>query len=162
MENETNGNERKLRSVTIRGIDGKSYDTFSEKIKLIEGYTLGEAVTKMMQDVLDTFEDTFPDLSAGRSRRHKELPRTSISNHEVLTISENDLIEAKSRISFNNCELIQFSPDITSDSFVRYVRYLSNCELVRIPNTLPKLLVYSKVEHCDQIEIYDPSVETKK
>ena len=49
-----------LKNVTIRGIETEIYDEFSHSMKIL-GMNIGDAITKMMHDVLEDFDDEFPD-----------------------------------------------------------------------------------------------------
>ncbi|MHA2362611.1 MAG: hypothetical protein ACXAC7_01540 [Candidatus Hodarchaeales archaeon] len=144
----------KLKNITIRGIDAKYYEEFSHAMKILN-MNMGDAVTKMMKDVLSDFDETFPDLSAKSFVKSKELPRASINHHDSLTISESDLLDANVRFSIAHCEIVEFSPDIKPKTFSRHIRSVSHCDEVRIPSILPKLLVYSKIQFCDNIEVFD-------
>jgi len=144
----------KVKNVTIRGIDAEAYSQFSKNMKLL-GMTMGDAITKMMQDVLKDFDETFPDLSSKSLKTGKQLPQMTIANHEDLTISAKDLIEADAYISFLHIEDLELKPDITRELFLRHIKTIAHCDDVRIPSVLPKLLVYSRIIHCDDIELYE-------
>ena len=141
------------KNVTIRGIDSRVYDEFSRAIKSL-GITLGEAISRMMGDVLKDFDGKIPKLSARFYRDGAQLPTASISGHGLLRVNETDLIEANARFSFTHIDQLTFGPDVTPETFTRHVRSIDHCSEVKIPSILPKLLVYSKVRRCDSIEIY--------
>ncbi|MHA2362612.1 MAG: hypothetical protein ACXAC7_01545 [Candidatus Hodarchaeales archaeon] len=151
----TNNNHRVIvKNVTIRGIESKTYEDFSYYMKVL-GMTLGEAVTKMMTEVMKNYDGTFPDLSAKAFKGKEPLKKANISHHNILSVSEHDLIDANARLSFSHISLLELEADITVKSFNRFIRSISHCDKVRIPNIFPKLLVFSKLEGCDEIEIYD-------
>ncbi|MFX0114828.1 MAG: hypothetical protein ACFFB3_09800 [Candidatus Hodarchaeota archaeon] len=147
------GRRGRVKNITIRGIDSEVYGEFSQQMKIL-GMTIGDAISKMMSDVLKDFDETFPDLSARSLRGRARLPKASISHHDELSIGAQDLIESNARMGFSHIGLIELEPDVTRDIFIRYVGYISHCERVRIPKVLPKLLVLSRVHHCEDIEIY--------
>lgn len=142
-----------VKNVTIRGIEADVYSEFSQQMKIL-GMTMGDAITKMMTDVLKDFDEVFPDLSA-MSIRSKARPKGHIEHHDELSISARDLVEANAVMRFSHIGFLEIEPDVTRDLFVRYIRNISHCGQVRVPAVLPKLLVYSKVHFCKDIEIYD-------
>ncbi|MFX0062469.1 MAG: hypothetical protein ACFFC7_09810 [Candidatus Hermodarchaeota archaeon] len=141
------------KNVTIRGIDSRVYDEFSHAIKSL-GITLGEAISRMMGDVLKDFNGKFPELSSRFFRNGAQLPTASISGHGILSVNKKDLIEANARFSFSHIDQLTFEPDVTPETFTRHVRSIDHCDQVKIPSILPKLLVYSKIRRCESIEIY--------
>ncbi|MFW9992690.1 MAG: hypothetical protein ACFFD4_11640 [Candidatus Odinarchaeota archaeon] len=142
------------KNVTIRGIDAQIYDDFSQNMKIL-GMTMGDAITKMMKDILTDFDGTFPSLSAKILKTEAKLPKLTIFEHDHISISAEDLVEADARTSFHNIDFLEFEPDITKELFLRYVNHISDCKTVKLPSILPKLLVYSKIRNCDEIEIYE-------
>ncbi|MHA1449478.1 MAG: hypothetical protein ACTSP4_08675 [Candidatus Hodarchaeales archaeon] len=136
------------KNVTIRGIDRVVYREFSKAMKIL-GLNIGEAITKMMKDVLHDNK-----VSAKSFQDMVELPHSRIEHHSELTVNASDLVEANRRFSFNNIETLILGPDITADILKRHVRSINNCSMVRYPSTLPKLLLYSKVRLCDSLEMY--------
>jgi hypothetical protein len=144
---------RHQKSVTIRGIDSSVYDDFSTKMKQLQ-LNLGTAVTKLMQDVLKDPRDEFPTLSA-KSLSVLKLARANIEHHPQITVSKQDLIEANAGFSFSHIEELTFDSSVDRQTFNIYVRYIEHCKVVRIPSILPKLLIYSKINHCKHIEVYE-------
>ena len=151
----------KLKNVTIRGIDSETYDHFSRKIRNLE-MNLGEAITKMMNDIildLDNSLDHLPYLRAKSTFRNYQLERLNISHYDRLKISRADLEEAKAQVEFSHIDKLTFLPDVTRDIFNSYVRNVSHCGTVRVPSIFPKLVMYAKIQFCDKIEIYDVEEE---
>ncbi|MFX1252433.1 MAG: hypothetical protein ACFFCZ_12585 [Promethearchaeota archaeon] len=141
------------KNVTIRGIDSRVYDEFSRTIKSL-GITLGEAISRMMTDVLKDFDGKMPKLSSRFYRNGAQLATAVISGHGLLHVNEKDLIEANARFSFSHIDELTFEPDVTPETFTRHVRSIEHCDQVKMPSILPKLLVYSKIRRCESIEIY--------
>lgn len=148
------GSGGRVKNVTIRGIEAEIYNEFSQQMKIL-GMTMGDAISKMMSDVLKDFDETFPDLSAKSLRTRARLPKAVISHHDELTVGAKDLIEANARVTFSHMGLLEIGPDVTRELFLRHVGRITHSDTVRIPAILPKLVVYSRVQFCDQIEIYD-------
>lgn len=153
-----NMSRRGPKNVTIRGIDADTYDDFSQNMKIL-GMTMGEAISKMMKDVLADFDGTFPAISAKTFRKAARLPKLSIVDHDHISIQAQDLAESESRIVFHDIKFLEFEPNVTRELFLRHVSHISDCKLVRLPAILPKLLVLSKIRDCSEIEIYESEVD---
>ncbi|MFX0014381.1 MAG: hypothetical protein ACFFB2_08595 [Promethearchaeota archaeon] len=152
----------KLKNVTIRGIDSEIYEQFSYKIKNLR-MNLGDAITKMMKDILVDLNDSLDHLPALRARTtfdRFELKRIRIIHYDRLKIGRADLEEADAMIDFLHIDQLTFLPDVTQEVFTRHVRSISHCGTVRIPSIFPKLVMYSKLQFCDRIDVYE--VETFK
>lgn len=147
-----------LKNITIRGVDERTYDEFSKTIQL-SGLSMGEAITKMMQDVMKDFDDVFPELSAKNLKFLVKKDRIRVSSYRTMSISKKDLVDADKRVRFRHIDELVFEDDVTSDLFAIYVDSISHCETVRVPSVLPKLLIYSKISHANNIEIYDVESE---
>ena len=151
--NQENDEMKKIKNVTIRGIDTEIYDEFSSSIKSLK-MNIGEAITQMMQDILKDFGDTFPNLSAKGSLGKLKKDRLSISALDELSISKRDLEEAGAEIRFTHVGKLIFEPDVDLATFNKYVRGISHCDYVRIPAFLPKLVLLSKTQYCGRVEAY--------
>jgi len=163
--NDENNDERtKLKNVTIRGIDSDTYEEFSHKIKNIQ-MNIGEAVTRMMQQItsdMDESQGELPGLSARRTFKKFRLPRGDISHHDHLSIGKQDLEDANARFSFSHIGELMFEPDVTRKVFRKYVRNISHCDKVKVPSVLPKLMIYAKINFCDRIEVYEVEKENSE
>lgn len=145
---------REHKSVTIRGINTEIYEQFAKKMK-ISDMNIGDAMSKMMTDVMADFDEIFPDLSSESLRNQIPLKRISISHHDELSISRKDLEDANATISFNNIDELTFEKDVTKEDFLKFVRSINNCEEVRLPSVLPKLIALSLMNSCESVEMYD-------
>jgi len=132
-ERETKEENKSIKTVTIRGVDGQIYDEFSQVIQA-SGMTMGDAVSKMMRDVSKDFDEVFPMLSAMSLKYMVKKDKITVKHY--LTIKS----------------------DVTTEAFETYIDKIEHCETVRVPQVLPKLLIYSKIAHCDRVEIY-PRIE---
>lgn len=153
----------KLKNVTIRGINSEVYDQFSHKIRNLR-MNLGEAITKMMNDIIIDLDDSLNDLPALRARTtfdNFHLERLSINHYDRLKISRADLEEANAQVVFSHINKLTFLPDVTREIFTRYVKRVTHCGIVRMPSIFPKLIMYSKLQFCDRIEIYDVEEENQ-
>lgn len=157
MLNDDEKDIRKLKNITIRGIDSSIYDDFSHSMKMLN-MNIGDAVTKMMRDVMEDLDETFINMDISSKLSSKKLfgrlERAKISHHRYLEISGEDLIDANAQLSFNHIDELKILPDVTREVFTKYIRSINHCKKVMIPNILPKLLLLSKINFCDQIEVY--------
>lgn len=153
-EKERNMKKNKLKTVTIRGIDSVLYDQFSKSVQSIN-LRVGEAISRMMDDVIKDFDDTLPKISSTNLLRDF-MPTASINHINKVIVTKKDFEDAKTKFTFNSIEYLEFGPDVTLEIFNKYVSNISHCNKVRIPNILPRLLLLSKINGCDDIEVYDP------
>ena len=144
---------RSSKTVTIRGVDGQIYEEFSQVIQS-SGMTMGDAISKMMRDVSGDFDEVFPKLSAMSLKYMVRKDKITVEHFDTLSVSLKDLEETDKRVRFQHIRTLTIEPDITIEAFETYISRIEHCELVRVPNVLPKLLIYSKISHCNQIEIY--------
>ena len=121
---------------------------------------IGDAITRMMQDVIKDFDGTFPDIRSGILKGKEQLRKIEIIHNEELQISNNDLVQANARINFVRIGTLDIRPDVTQESFNKYIREIIRCNNIRVPNILPKLVILSKIIRYEKIEIYD--VETNE
>ncbi|OLS22289.1 MAG: hypothetical protein HeimC3_31660 [Candidatus Heimdallarchaeota archaeon LC_3] len=148
-----------VKNVTIRGIDSNTYLEFSKAVKILN-MNIGDAITRMMQDVIKDFDGTFPGIRPGILKGKEQLKKIEIEYNEELKISNDDLIQANARISFERIGTLDIKSDVTQESFNKYIREIYRCKNVRVPNILPKLIILSKIVRYEKIEIYD--VETNE
>ncbi|UYP44365.1 hypothetical protein NEF87_000650 [Candidatus Lokiarchaeum ossiferum] len=147
----------KLKSISIRGVDAEIYNQFSNKIKMMD-ISMGDAVSKLMQEVVDTYDDKFPDFSA-KSLRLSSLAQLKISHQNKLMIANEDLEETGRAFKISHCENVEFASDVSKETFLAHVLKITHCETVRFPKTLPRLLILSKVAFCENVEFYDVKEE---
>ena len=105
-----------FKTVTIRGVDGRIYDDFSQIIQM-SGLTIGEAITKMMRDVSKDFDEVFPQLSAQNLKYIINKVRLTVQHYDRLSISLKDLEEADKSIIFQHIDQLTLEADITLDAF---------------------------------------------
>ena len=149
MSSETNEDTM---NITIRGVDLEVYNEFTTRLKNFN-MSIGDAFNKMIGDVLVDFDEVFTNSSLVNFQEYKrKLPKLSISSHDELTISADDILATKSSIDFNNIGVLSFDSSVTKDIFLRYVRYISRCPLVQFPKDFPKLIGLAHCSKCDNIE----------
>lgn len=143
----------KEKMISIRGVNAELYAEFVDKIKSLD-LNVGDAFSKLMLDVIKTWDNTFPEFSE-HSLRLKSLKPLRIQNHDDLTISRMDLIESGRRVIFRNCQNLHFEPDIDKITFQTYIVGIQYCNHVKIPKILPKLLLLSLTRGCENLEFYE-------
>ncbi len=141
------------KSISIRGVNAEIYDQFVNQIKKID-LNVGDAITKLMKDVINTFDEEFPELSAN-SLKMMSLERLNIVHHDGITITKQDLVESGRKVSFINCRDLTFAKDIDKPTFLQYVEHITNCDGITMPKILPKLISYSKLQRCRNIKFYE-------
>ena len=146
------GDNENKKSITIRGIDTEVYDDFSTKIKTV-GLNIGDAVSKMMTDVLTDFDENFPEISAKGLRR--KVASISITHHRSLSISAADLTEDDMGYSFSHIDNLTFEPDVTKEIFLKHVKSVSHCKTVKVSMILPKLRLLSLFSFVPDLQFYD-------
>ncbi len=146
-------NEENLKSISIRGVNAEVYEEFARKTKKLD-MNMGNAITQLMQEVVSSFDEEFPKISAKSLRSTRKMP-ISIIGHVDLTISKQDLEEPGEKINFVNITNLSFTSDVDKDTFQKCIFKIVSCHGVRIPNVLPKLVLLSKLVECKNIEIYE-------
>ena len=111
---------------------------------------IGKAISKLMKDVVDTYEDEFPEISAS-SLKLIALGELSISGHDNLTITKQDLLDGGRQVTFTRCNNLRFAKDIDKITFLKYVKRMLSCDGVFVPKLLPKLLLLSLTSHCKNV-----------
>ena len=117
------------------------------------GITTGKALTLLMKEALKDDSDEFPKMSV-LNLVTDEMAKIRISGHRYLAISGKDLIETGARVSFENIEYLDIK-DADKQVFSKYVRSISRCAYVKLPSSIPKLLVYTKSHACGFFEFSD-------
>lgn len=146
-------NEENLKSISIRGVNADVYEQFVNKTKKLD-MNVGNAITKLMQDVVSSFDEEFPQISARSLRTTHKMP-ISILGHVDLTISKQDLEEPGEKISFVNITNLYFTPDVDKDTFQKCIHKIIGCRGVRVPNIFPKLVLLSKLVECKNVDVYE-------
>ena len=140
------------RNITIRGVDLEVYEAFTSKLREYN-MNIGEAFNKMIQDVLENFDAIFNQSSNyDYYEQQRRLPRLSIESHQELVINVKDLEETKSRISFRNIDSLSFDETVTKESFLKHVKDIRRCSMVKFSTSFPKLIALAYCEDCDNVE----------
>lgn len=142
---------RQVKNVTIRGLDADVYRDFASLSKSL-GKNIGEVVTSLMDSFLaeQGATRTFSFKAGGRTE--EEL---LIEDMDYLKITNKDLVTSKRKVRFDEIKELVFSEDVEFSAFDKFVVQISDCDTVRFPETLPKLLAISKCKDCENIEFYE-------
>ncbi|MHA2244178.1 MAG: hypothetical protein ACXADY_04360 [Candidatus Hodarchaeales archaeon] len=160
-------NEQSL-NLLIEEIDELLYNDFYNLSKKLD-YDPGEVLNSLMEDFILRFKGVFPNFSADSLKKLlKRKAELSVSNQEKLSITNEDLLdlsEPSTRISFNHIDTLEFV-NVDLKTFREFVSSINGCHLVRVPQTIPKLLLYTKCHQCSYFEFFeekfDPKLDSKK
>ena len=153
----------------LNEIDETLYNDFYNLAQQV-GYTgPGDVFNHLMKEFISRYDGVFPEFSTGSLNKLnlKEKTEISISHKDELTISQEDLLELSdmcAQAKFSHIARLEFS-DVDIETFKQYVGSINQCNLVRIPNNFPKLLIYAKCHSCSYFEFYNPdnpSLDNKK
>ncbi len=154
-------------NLLIKEIDELLYNDFYNLSKKLN-YNPGEVLTSLMEDFVLKFDGTFPDFSADSLRKlMKRQPEISVSHQDQLTITNKDLLdlsETNLKINFNSIDTLEFV-NVDLKTFKEFVSSINHCHLVRVPQTIPKLLLYTKCHQCSYFEFFEeehPKLDNKK
>ena len=143
-----------VKNISIRGVNSDVYEQFSNKIKVHE-MTIGDAISKMMGDVVADFDETFPEISAASLRAIAGLRKGSIQHQGRVSVSKKDLVDADMRFYFQHIKVLEFEDDVDLETFEKYVGGIQHVTSVRIPAILPKLKLLAYIQFCKEIEVYE-------
>ncbi len=160
-------NEQSL-NLLIREVDELLYNDFYYLSKKLN-YSPGEVLTFLMEDFISRFDGVFPDFSAeSLSKLLNIKSKISINRQDQLAITNEDLLDlsdSNTQIDFNYIDTLEFI-NVDVNSFSRFVGSISHCNLVRVPQTIPKLLLYAKCRNCSYFEFFEeanyPQLNAKK
>lgn len=151
MSSESSKNEE-TKNITIRGVDVEIYEAFTNKLRDYN-MNIGEAFNKMIHDVLSNFDEVLNEDSAiDYFERQRHLPKLSLESLSELTVSAKDLQDTRSRISFQDIEILTFDDTVTKEVFLGHVKDIRDCSLVRFGMNFPKLIAFGYCEACDNVE----------
>jgi hypothetical protein len=136
-----------LKDITIRNVSAKIYDEFISKAKG-EGKTTGEYFSLILSHIIH-----FDEIRSIMSEfQEKEI--LIVKNEEKLTITKEDLDVMGDRgVIFYNVSDLKFSKDIDQELFLKTILKIVKCNEVFLPIKIPKLIVLSRVLHCNQTNI---------
>jgi len=152
----------------IKEIDEFLYNDFYILSKKLN-HNPGELLTSLMEDFVLKFDGAFPDFSADSlNKLIKKQAEISVSHQDQLTITSDDLLDLSETglvINFNDIDMLEFI-DVDSKTFKEFVNTINHCKLVRVPETIPKLLLFTKCHECSYFDFFEqdphPKIDNKK
>ena len=159
-EREGEFREERRKDVTIRGVDSDLYDRAAE-IARRTGKTIGEVINEALGLFIDLTEgirsgiQPLVDSAKEAGRKIGEgltsaVP-TVISDLEEIEVTKTDLEQFGRRVVFQNIDRLVFADDVDAETFDRYVALIRNCDEVRPPKGVSKLLVLSKCRRVERL-----------
>ena len=129
--------------------------------------TEGEVLSLMMKEFILKFQDEeFPDLSSTTLLSgNRNIPVITVAHHDNLRITENNLQNINTKISFKQIKVLEFA-DVNPKTFMQKIEIIQNCDLVKVPASFPRLLPYTKCYDCEMIgfskSLDEPCIEYAK
>lgn len=149
----SSGREEVRKDVTIRGVDAFLYSRAAEIAKRT-GKTMGEVINEALKLFIDLTEGLRGGLEpvteglreAGRKVDYtfSMLNPTVISDLEELEVSREDLVQLGRKVIFQRVKRLTFADDVDAETFERYVALIRECDEIKPPKGVSKLLVLSK------------------
>ncbi|MFX1508528.1 MAG: hypothetical protein ACFFDC_20800 [Promethearchaeota archaeon] len=155
-------------NLLIKEIDELLYNDFYNLSKRLN-YNPGELITSLMEDFVLKFDGAFPDFSADSLKKlMRKQAEITVSHQEKLTITNDDLLDlsgASVMVNFIDIDTLEFI-NVDLETFKEFVNSITHCNLVRVSETIPKLLLYTKCYDCSYFEFLEqeprPKLDTKK
>ncbi len=146
--------EREARKdITIRGVDSILYNRAAE-IARRTGKTMGEIINESLRlfiDVTEGIKEGMQPLTEGFREAGRRLDfaissvsPTIISDLSELEVNKADLEQFGRRVIFQNIDKLVFSEDVDPETFEKYVALIRNCDVVKPPRGVSKLLMLSR------------------
>ncbi len=125
------------------------FQNFSRKLHRTDGEILSNLMTLFLKYINENGQ--FPDLSAKElvSMIKGLIPTIRVANHDYIRITNTDLQELDVKVNFRNIDNLVLDVDPTT--FSSRINSILDCDIVQVPNSLPKLLVYLKTNNCREI-----------
>ena len=64
------------------------------------------------------------------------------------------MVEGGVKIYFNHIQKLRFGPDIDLETFDKYIAAIQHCDIVEIPDILPRVILLAKTPFCDRVRVY--------
>ncbi len=145
--------EVKRKDITIRGINSDLYDKAAE-IARRTGKTIGDVINESLKLFLDLTEGLRTSLQpivngakeAGKmlEASMSTLAPVMVAGLDELEISKEDLEQFGKRVIFSDIKKLYFADDVDSETLEKYVAMIRDCDEVRVPKGVSKLLVLSR------------------
>ncbi len=141
------------KDVTIRGVDSSLYLRIVEIAKGA-GKTVGDIVNEAFKLFIDVKEGIEGSVEAVQSKITEAVtPVSVISDLEELEVSGDELRELGRKVIFRNIGKLTLK--VNRGEFEKYVAAIRDCQVVRVPKELPKLLLLSKARGVRRVEVLE-------
>ena len=145
-------------SLLLSELDESVYNDFANLAFRLD-IPIGELLSFLMNEITGRRDEKFPQLTAqdleqiwiNRNRRVR------IGHQTAVQVTEEDLLEYGGNVIFESIELLEFI-DVELHTFIKYVKSIRNCHIVKVPSNYPKMVVYAKSSNCSFFEFSDPPV----
>ncbi|WP_455463019.1 hypothetical protein [Candidatus Hodarchaeum mangrovi] len=137
--------------ITLSEMDETLYNDFQQIAQKL-GLSNGEVLSIMMKEFIEHFkENSFPQLSShSLLTANRNLPVITVAFQDNLRITEQNLQDISSKISFEQINLLEFE-NVSVETFINKVEKIQDCKMVKVPSFFPRLLPYSKCLNCELI-----------
>ncbi|MFW9916189.1 MAG: hypothetical protein ACFFGZ_11335 [Candidatus Thorarchaeota archaeon] len=135
--------DENLKDITIRNVETAAYDDFVATCQL-KKKKIGDAVNEI-------FSWLIPEMEY----RHILLLDLRVDPEDVLVVTSLDKLEAPAqdlaeihdrRILFHRIKELIFAPEVEKEDFINAVIGIYNCEKVKLPRAVPRLIRISRVK----------------
>ncbi len=122
-------------------------------------------ITVLMKNFIlndSEINDKSKELHLVYSRLRDEILRDnltfSISDKDFIEVLNEDLENSSFKYDFYGIDIVIFKK-LSIENFSRKIGKIINCKTVFIPNTIPKLLIYSKIQNIEELRLYNSENE---
>lgn len=135
-------------------LDEKTYNDLESASSRL-GVSAGRLLNEMMNKAVDKgcVGGEFPDLSSADISHLKKGEEIVIKINHIknLTVSEEDL-DVETRVQFSHIASLEFDSTVDEGRFWNKIKEINHCQLVKLPSSLSKLLVFAKSRFCGNYE----------
>lgn len=153
------------KDVTVRGVDAALFNRAAEIAKRT-GKTMGDVVSEAlrlliylsdnlaagMEPVADAVSRGLKGAESKVSYTFSSIAPAIVSDLEELEVSKEDMEQFGRRIVFQNVKRLVFRDDVDAKTFEKYVALIKDCEKVKPPKGVSKLLVLSRCRGVGKLE----------
>lgn len=145
--------EVRRKDITIRGLRADLYRKAAELAKR-SGRTIGEIFNESLSLFLEltgVLMMGLEPLAQGTKFAAEKVGESismaipsMVSDIQELSVSRSDLERYGKRVIFSNIGKLSLEEDVDEETFKKYVALIRNCQELRVPKGLSKLLVLSR------------------
>jgi hypothetical protein len=133
-----------LQNITIRNVSSVAYDEFVSNCQTNKK-NIGECMNELLSEIIPHFE-VIQILTHNLSS--KALNPIVLSLHNKIIVTQEDLEALEERmVLFHRVHDLEFTKKIKNDTFIKSVLGIYNCERVKLPSDIPKLIKIARVKN---------------